>query len=89
MAERLIIDAHSGCTNNRKTLGESSRCGCFSCLRIFGSEKITDWIPEEKNGEEVTALCPYCGIDSVIPETVEYPLSREFLEGMKEYWFGK
>lgn len=37
-------------------------CGCFSCLHIFPSEDVIDWIDD---GE--TPLCPTCGMDSVMP----------------------
>lgn len=30
---------------------------------------------------------PYCGIDSVIGEHSGYPITREFLEQMRQYWF--
>ena len=36
----------------------------FYCNRIFDAEKIHEWIDDE-NGQ--TAVCPFCGIDSVIP----------------------
>jgi hypothetical protein len=32
-----------------------------------------------------TALCPHCGIDSVLPDTV--PLEAAFLEAMRKHWF--
>ena len=37
--------------------------------------------------EEMTALCPFCQIDSVIGESCGYPVTREFLEKMNEFWF--
>ena len=42
-------------------------------------KKIHEWIDDE-NGQ--TAVCPFCGIDSVIPETVnnEYKLTKELLQ---------
>ena len=38
--------------------------------------------------EEMTALCPFCEIDSVMGESCGYPITREFLEKMNEFWFG-
>ena len=38
--------------------------------------------------EEMTALCPFCEMDSVIGEGCGYPITREFLEEMNEFWFG-
>ncbi len=37
-------------------------CGCFSCLHVFLSTDVIDWIDD---GE--TPLCPTCGMDTVLP----------------------
>jgi hypothetical protein len=37
-------------------------CGCFCCLQTFPAAEVVDWIDD---GE--TPLCPYCGIDAVLP----------------------
>jgi len=78
-----IIVAHEYCKNNQESLQGDSVCGCFYCLKIFSPAKITDWITDKKD----TALCPYCGIDSVIGESSGYPITEEFLEKMQKYWF--
>lgn len=36
---------------------------------------------------EDTVLCPYCCADSVIGESSGYPITKEFLKKMNEYWF--
>lgn len=79
-----IIEVHKYSSNNRKYLLKSNICGCFSCLRIFSSYNITEWINSEN-----TALCPYCGIDSIIPENSGYPITTEFLTKMNNYWFNE
>ena len=47
---------------------------------------IKEWIDDE-NGN--TAVCPYCGIDSVIPESIdgEYELTQEILQEMNQRFF--
>ena len=35
----------------------------------------------------ITALCPLCGIDSVIPEAPGAPLTTGLLEEMRAHWF--
>ena len=82
MADHIL--AHQFSVNNRKQLGQSSVCGCFYCRKIFNPNEITEWIPE-KSG---TALCPYCGIDSVIGESSGFPIAEQFLNKMNQYWFG-
>ena len=37
---------------------------------------------------EETALCPYCGVDSVKCESSGYPITKEFLAEMRARWFG-
>jgi hypothetical protein len=52
-------------------------------LQIFAPSEIVEWIPDSKG----TAICPYCGIDSVIGESSGYPITKGFLEEMNRYWF--
>lgn len=62
---------------NRKALEEAGVCGCYHCGEIFPYHKE---IPEEyfvDNGQ--TLVCPYCGIDSVIPPTTDIPFNKETL----------
>lgn len=53
------------------------------CLKIFESNEIVDWT----DADDDTALCPSCEIDSVIGDASGYPITREFLLKMQEYWF--
>ena len=78
------ITAHQFCTNNRKQMEQSSICGCFYCGKIFDPLEIQEWIPEKAG----TAICPYCNIDSIIGESTGFPITEEFLEEMRQYWFG-
>ena len=66
---------------------ESEKCGCFYCLAIFTSDKITKWIDEDKEGIGKTALCPECEIDSVIGDRDVKDITPEFLQKMHAYWF--
>ena len=83
MEDNRIIEAHKFCSNHKKELLNDKKCGCFYCLEIFDPKEIKIWI-KDKSG---TALCPYCGIDSVIGESSGYPITKEFLQKMKEQWF--
>ena len=78
------ISAHQFSVNNRKQLEQSAICGCFYCGKIFNPNEITEWIPE-KSG---TALCPYCGIDSVIGEASGFQITEQLLKEMSQYWVG-
>lgn len=78
-----VIIAHRFSINNRKLLLKDRICGCFYCLSIFVPSEIKEWIDDY----EGTAVCPYCGIDSVIGESSGYPITKEFLSDMYQYWF--
>ena len=57
--------------------------GCFHCLQMFTKASIKEWIDYEQ-----TALCPYCGIDSVISiECLDVESFKILLEIMEKYWF--
>lgn len=80
--EKDPVRAHVCCTHNRKELEKSSKCGCFYCLKIYDSKEIVNWTDGGS-----TAVCPYCGVDSVLYENSFYPVTEEFLKAMKKRWF--
>ncbi len=83
MSNEKVIKAHEFSFNNKNKLENDKRCGCFYCLKIFSPSEIREWIKDSCG----TALCPYCGTDSVIGEYSGFPVTEEFLSEMKEYWF--
>jgi hypothetical protein len=82
-----IILAHRHSSQHRAEIVRSELCGCFSCLARFRAEEIAEWVDESRPGEGQTALCPHCGIDSVLGTAAGYSLSTAFLSQMKAYWF--
>jgi hypothetical protein len=87
MAEPDHIRAHAASIRHRDQILESNLCGCFYCLEFFAPGDVKDWIDEPNAGQ--TALCPRCGIDSVIGSASGFPISRAFLKTMNQYWFQK
>lgn len=83
------IEAHRYSSNNKPSLEEDDKCGCFHCLKIFQPSEIKDWITSQKNECDKlgTAVCPYCGVDSIIGESSGYPVTELFLQKMKDRWF--
>jgi hypothetical protein len=79
-----VIQAHKHCTAHRAVVESSDLCGCFYCLGVFKPSEIAKWVDSEN-----TALCPKCGIDSVIGSQSEVPLTPEFLGQMRHHWFEK
>ena len=82
------IEAHKHCANHMEKLKKDKICGCFYCLSVYSPEEIESWIIADDDIDRFgTAICPHCGIDSVIGESSGYPITKEFLQEMNEYWF--
>jgi hypothetical protein len=81
-----IQKAHGHSSDHRAEIAASTTCGCFYCCSIFPPEGIEEWV-DEVDGIGQTALCPRCGIDSVIGDRGGFPISAEFLNRMKAHWF--
>lgn len=77
-----LKNAHKYSSYHKEQLSNAKHCGCFYCTRIFDPKEIVDWCD---NGQ--TAVCPYCGIDSILPENDAFPISKEFLMQMRKHWF--
>ena len=82
---RDIILAHKHSIHNYPDIKKDNICGCFYCAKVFKPSEIVDRTVEPTGKD--TAICPYCGIDSVIGDSSGYPITEEFLEKMYEYWF--
>ena len=79
--ENTLAKAHKRSMHNRQSLESTERCGCFHCQAQFNPCEITEW-----TDEGTTALCPHCGIDSVLSSAdVEY--DADFLEAMHKRYF--
>ncbi|MDB4542997.1 cytoplasmic protein [bacterium] len=77
---------------HEKAVLMSEKCGCFYCVKVFLSSEIDDWIDERKVGSgpaEKTAICPRCGIDSVLPQSDSFEISDELLKSMREQYFAR
>jgi hypothetical protein len=86
MCEPDYVRAHKKSCRNRDEINVSSLCGCFYCLGTFAPAEVVDWV-DEKGGMGATALCPMCGIDSVIGSASGFPITEDFLKRMNERWF--
>ncbi|MBI5933065.1 MAG: cytoplasmic protein [Chloroflexi bacterium] len=82
MTKPDFVTAHQHSSRHRAEIEASEICGCFYCLKIYSPKEIQEWIEDE-----MTALCPHCGIDSVIGAKSGYPITAEFLQKMKSHWF--
>ena len=89
-SEDAIKAAHKHSSRHRRELIKSDECGCFYCGSVFALNEVRDWLSGvvDDLDEEDTALCPRCGIDSVIGDNSGYPVANsKFLAAMRAYWF--
>jgi hypothetical protein len=80
------VAAHKHSIRQRDEILTSEVCGCFFCLAVFPPSEIKEWV-DTIDGIGQTALCPKCGIDSVIGSNSGYPIEPEFLNQMRKHWF--
>ena len=62
-------------------------CGCFYCKSIYSASEVNEWCDNDGRGDK-TALCPKCGIDSVLGDATFVELTPELLELMNMLFFG-
>ena len=89
LPENTLNMLHDLSSNHQSLLRLVVYCGCFHCKTTFSVDEIKRWI----DGQQ-TALCPKCGIDSVIPSlalgssiAAAYSCSPKTLEAMYDFWF--
>lgn len=82
-----IRKAHAHSIRHRREIIASALCGCFYCCRTFRPDEIREWVDDDADGVGQTALCPACGIDSVLGDRAGYELSQSFLRRMQALWF--
>lgn len=73
-----IEDACKFSAGNRASVAQAVNVGCYFCLRTFAAGEVKEWVDQDN-----TALCPHCGIDSVLPEVTD----TAFLSAAHEHWF--
>ncbi len=59
----LASRATSFSIHNRDQIKDDTQCGCYFCLRVCSGAEIAEWVDIGND----TAICPYCGIDALMP----------------------
>ena len=77
-----VIAAHQHSSEHLEELLSSESCSCFHCLEIYSPKEIVEWVDDGQ-----CAMCPKCGIDSVIGSRSGFPITKEFLSSMEKHWF--
>lgn len=68
---------------NQKDILSSKICGCYFCLNVYESKLVKDYV-KDKNG--FTAICPKCGIDSVVPFDLELDSNPDLFKLSPKAW---
>ena len=56
-------------TNNEEHLQKSDECACIACFKTFDPNEITEWAEDFDENKMIvgSAVCPYCSVDTVVP----------------------
>ena len=65
---------------HRYEVFHSEHCSCFACGKSFDPREIVEWT--DKN---LTALCPHCHMDAVVPSYNGTPTDKATLEALNCY----
>ena len=83
-AARQLAEAQKHASQHRVEIEASTRCACFFCFRTFPPLSIKAWI----DGRQ-TALCPGCGVDSVLGNASPHRIDDAFLRQMHGQFFAR
>ena len=75
--------AQTYASQHRIAVQASESCACFSCFARFAPAQIVKWIDESQ-----TALCPTCGLDSVLGAASGARMDEGFLRKLHLHAFG-
>jgi hypothetical protein len=73
----MIDHARFETSQNRAEVGSSFICACVACGRYFFPEEV-------KKYDRGSALCPFCGCRSVLPDSCHLPMSPGFLRLVRD-----
>jgi hypothetical protein len=79
MTDQELKELHKKCYLNIDALASCSEAGCFYCQRIIDPTTVEKWVDKGF----ATAICPRCGIDSLLPGVTDPDVLKE----MYVRWF--
>lgn len=80
-----LMRLHMETVGNGQRAALAHACGCFHCSSRFKPGEITDYTTEADGRR--TALCPRCGVDSVLTDLDTLPLTDELIALMRDRFF--
>lgn len=82
---RELDTAHKKAFQNEPLVQIAKDCACFCCLEHFPPSAIYGWVDDKLHR---TAMCPKCGIDSVLTEETLDRVPDDFLKALQKVYFG-
>lgn len=73
---------HSHSSYNVEEIKASTTCCCFYCKKKMRASEVVSFVDKGH-----TALCPYCGIDSVLGDASDIPITPALIGQMHDFWF--
>ena len=77
-------------TLNKQAIDNSSQCACIYCYKLMKPSEITEYCsdkdPITNKFIKETAMCPYCGIDSIIPNSLVNYTKNDLVKWHIEGW---
>lgn len=80
--EAQLKKLHTYSSHNRNLIMLANRCYCFHCKTALDRHEIKEYADDGQ-----TAICPKCGIDAIIPDSIEDSIDEKTISEMQEYWF--
>ncbi len=80
--EHKLKDLHLHSYLNASEFESGKECCCIYCQRFFPADEVVEFVDDDE-----TALCPYCGIDSVIVLGADEKISKELLAELNKRYF--
>ena len=77
-----MIKLSEYCVNNKELIEKSSKCYCFNRKCDFESDEI-----ESYGKDGVSAVCPICDNITILPDSIDEPITDELLNSMENYWY--
>ena len=84
---KAILEGYkSHSLNNEIEILRSQKCGCFFCGKTFNARKVSQWESGTNGG--ASAICPECGMATVIGDASGVPLTKAVLNEMSQAFYG-
>ena len=75
-----LAQLHKTTNFNSFEIAYSKSCSCFNCGQSFKPADVNEW-----TDKGLTALCPHCHMDAVVPSYNGNPTDAASLEALKRY----